>query len=124
MLASLAACAQQAGQPHWGTSGPHDAGAYTHWPHQTGFHHHQGSWATEYGRFFLQWYSGLLARHADRVLGAAAGALAGHGVRLQAALPLCHWWYDSASRAVSVSVLGEGAMLALVCGSRMLGVCV
>lgn len=27
--------------------------------------------AAEYGRFFLSWYSGLLVRHADRVLAAA-----------------------------------------------------
>ncbi len=100
MSAGLAACAQQAGQPHWGTSGPHDAGGYTHWPHQTGFFHHQGSWGTEYGRFFAQWYAGCLARHADQVLGAAAAALAGRGVRLHAALPVCHWWFHSAARAV------------------------
>ncbi|KAI8474720.1 MAG: glycoside hydrolase superfamily [Monoraphidium minutum] len=103
MLSSLAAAARQAGQPHWGTSGPHDAGAYTLWPHQTGFFHHQGSWGTEYGRFFCQWYSSLLAAHADAVLGAAAAALAGRGVRLRAALPCVHWWYHSASRAAELT---------------------
>lgn len=112
MAASLAACAQQAGQPHWGASGPHDAGGYTLWPHQTGFFHHQGSWGTEYGRFFAQWYAGLLARHADLVLGAAAGALRGSGVRLHAALPLCHWWFHTAARAVS---MGWGVRRAAAC---------
>ncbi len=29
----------------------------------------------EYGRFFLSWYSGLLTRHADRVLTAAKEVL-------------------------------------------------
>lgn len=103
MAASLAACARQAGQPHWGTGGPHDACGYTHWPHQTGFFHHQGSWSGEYGRWFAQYYGGMLARHADAVLAAAAGALAGRGVRLHAALPLCHWWYHSASRAAELT---------------------
>jgi hypothetical protein len=34
-----------------------------------------GNWQTEYGHFYLGWYSGLLVAHADRVLGAAAGVL-------------------------------------------------
>jgi beta-amylase len=34
-----------------------------------------GSWASEYGDFFLDWYSGLLVQHCDRVLGAAAQML-------------------------------------------------
>jgi beta-amylase len=101
MAASLAAAAQQVGQPHWGSGGPHDAGSYALWPHQSGFFHHQGSWSSEYGRFFGEWYCGMLARHAERVVGTAAGALGGRGVRLHAALPLCHWWFHSAARAVS-----------------------
>jgi beta-amylase len=112
MLASLAAAAAQAGQPHWGGGGPHDAGGYTAWPHQTGFFHHDwGSWRSEYGRFFTRWYAGLLARHADRALGAAARALGGRGVRLHAALPVVHWWRYSASRAVRARRRGpfEGA---------------
>lgn len=38
-----------------------------------------GSWDSEYGRFFLDWYAGMLERHADAMLAAAAGAL--HGGR-------------------------------------------
>ena len=34
-----------------------------------------GSWSSEYGHFFLAWYSRQLMQHADRVLGAAAAAL-------------------------------------------------
>jgi hypothetical protein len=37
MLASLRACAHQVSQPVWGLCGPHDAGSYKLWPHQTGF---------------------------------------------------------------------------------------
>lgn len=118
LLASLQACAHAVGQPHWALGGPHDAGSYCQWPHQTGFFHHQGGWDTEYGRFFLSWYSGLLVRHAEAVLGAAAdvfGTAGGSGaawqqhqqqqqagaVRLHAALPLVHWWYNQAAHAVS-----------------------
>jgi beta-amylase len=102
MLASLAACAHQAGQPHWGTSGPHDAGSYCQWPHQTGFFHHEGSWTSEYGHFFLQWYSTQLIGHADRVLAAANRVLDGQGARLHARLPVIHWWYNQAAHAVSI----------------------
>lgn len=103
MLSSLGACAQQVRQPHWGLVGPHDAGSYCQWPHQTGFFHHQGSWQGEYGRFFMQWYSGLLERHADRLLGAAASVLGARGVRLHARLPLMHWWYSSAAHGAELT---------------------
>ena len=31
-----------------------------------------GSWDTDYGRFFLGWYSSALEKHGDRLLAAAA----------------------------------------------------
>lgn len=101
MVASLSAAAQQVGQPHWGNSGPHDAGSYCQWPHQTGFFHHQGSWDSEYGRFFLQWYSQMLLMHADQLLGRAKQVLGERGVKLHARLPTLHWWYNQAAHAVS-----------------------
>lgn len=100
MVASLSAAAQQVGQPHWGNSGPHDAGSYCQWPHQTGFFHHQGSWDSEYGRFFLQWYSSVLLGHADQLLQRARQTLGQQGVRLHARLPTLHWWYNQAAHAV------------------------
>lgn len=101
MVSSLSAAAQQVGQPHWGNSGPHDAGGYCQWPHQTGFFHHQGSWYSEYGRFFLQWYSSMLLQHADQVMGRASRVFQQTGVRLHAQLPTIHWWYNQAAHAVS-----------------------
>lgn len=63
----------------WG--GPHDAGNYNSWPEDTGFFaSHGGSWDTEYGHFFLSWYSKCLLEHADRVLAAAMKALDRHGI--------------------------------------------
>lgn len=103
MVASLSAAAQQVGQPHWGNSGPHDAGSYCQWPHQTGFFHHQGSWDSEYGRFFLQWYSSLLLLHADQLLGRARQTLGDAGVRLHAKLPTIHWWYNQAAHAAELT---------------------
>lgn len=34
-----------------------------------------GSWSTPYGHFFLAWYSGLLANHAQRILTRASEIL-------------------------------------------------
>ena len=63
-----------------GLSGPHDSGNYNSHAWETGFFVSQGgSWDSEYGRFFLSWYSGLLLKHADRLLGAAASALRSRG---------------------------------------------
>ena len=63
-----------------GLSGPHDSGTYNSHAWETGFFVSQGgSWDSEYGRFFLSWYSGLLLKHADRLLGAAATAHCGAG---------------------------------------------
>jgi len=63
----------------WG--GPHDAGSYNSLAWETGFFVSSGgSWDSEYGRFFLGWYSQCLLDHADRVLGAAGKALAKKGI--------------------------------------------
>lgn len=45
MLAGLRACSHQVSQPSWGLGGPHDAGAYTVWPQQTGFFNQYGNWS-------------------------------------------------------------------------------
>lgn len=72
-LASLARAAVAVGRPEWGNAGPHDAGTYNCSPEETGFFRGWGGrWDTEYGRFFLRWYSQALLEHGDRMLGAAA----------------------------------------------------
>ena len=72
-LASLAAAAAAAGRPEWGYGGPHDAPRYADAPSDAGFTSpHGGSWDTEYGRFFVAWYSGELVAHAERLAAVAA----------------------------------------------------
>ena len=88
LLEQLRFAAQERGQYQWGTSGPHDAGSYNDWPQATGFFCNQGSFATDYGRFFLEWYSGTLLQHGDRVLEAAADAFAGLPTKLAAKVGL------------------------------------
>ncbi|KAI8474102.1 MAG: glycoside hydrolase superfamily [Monoraphidium minutum] len=74
-LASLAAAAAAAGRPEWGYGGPHDAGCYNSAPDDTGFFAPGGSWGSDYGEFFLSWYSGALLGHGERLLAAASRAL-------------------------------------------------
>ncbi|PNH02836.1 Beta-amylase 3, chloroplastic [Tetrabaena socialis] len=85
-LASLAQAAREAGHPEWGYTGPHDAGEYNSTPELTGFFSQNGSWNTPYGRFFLEWYSGCLIRHGDRLLSLAnqvfSSRLASHSAGL------------------------------------------
>ncbi|KAJ9518075.1 hypothetical protein QJQ45_009994 [Haematococcus lacustris] len=74
-LACLAQAAREAGHPEWGYGGPHNAGDYASWPEDTDFFRVGGAWETEYGRFFLGWYSACLLRHADQLLAIAKRVL-------------------------------------------------
>ncbi|KAK9827582.1 hypothetical protein WJX81_000559 [Elliptochloris bilobata] len=127
MLADLREKADAAGHPEWGLGGPHDCGHYNAAAWETGFFVSQGgSWDSEYGRFFLGWYSGALLAHGDRVLGAAAQALGrrgrprrartvteqadGHLVyefeaacHLGAKLAGVHWWFKSRAHAAELT---------------------
>ncbi|GAX80527.1 hypothetical protein CEUSTIGMA_g7965.t1 [Chlamydomonas eustigma] len=123
MLANLKKTAEAVGRPEWGLSGPHDAGHYNSSSWETGFFVSQGgSWSTPYGHFFLSWYSGLLSKHAERILTRAANILnrAGqprmfkaqkegtNGHLIYEFEPACklgiklagvHWWFKSRGHA-------------------------
>jgi len=127
MLSNLAAAANAVGRPEWGHSGPHDAGDYNSWAPETGFFaSYGGSWETEYGHFFLKWYSQQLIDHADRVLGAARKIIGercrprsvqeahdlhdggllfvfGPAVKLGVKLAGVHWWFKSRSHAAELT---------------------
>ncbi|KAF3567696.1 hypothetical protein DY000_02018567 [Brassica cretica] len=92
MLSALKHYAESTGNPLWGLGGPHDAPAYDQQPHSTPFFSDGGSWESQYGDFFLTWYSSLLTSHADRVLSVASSAFKGTGVSLCGKLPLLHQW--------------------------------
>ncbi|VAI10717.1 unnamed protein product [Triticum turgidum subsp. durum] len=57
MRASLKAAAEAVGRPEWGNAGPEDSGSYNQWPEDTGFFRREGGWNTDYGQFFMSWYS-------------------------------------------------------------------
>mmetsp|Transcript_7007 Transcript_7007/g.17898 ORF Transcript_7007/g.17898 Transcript_7007/m.17898 type:complete len:585 (-) Transcript_7007:109-1863(-) len=122
MLADLKVKAKQVNHPEWGHGGPHDSGQYNNCPWDTGFFHPEnGSFNTEYGKFFLNWYSSLLVEHGDRVLTsieevmrekcpAPSAIRCRHKdgvvslkvleeVKMGVKLAGVHWWYRSSSHA-------------------------
>ncbi|KAG0472788.1 hypothetical protein HPP92_014645 [Vanilla planifolia] len=103
MLSSLRAAAIAAGHEEWGKSGPHDSGHYKQFPEETGFFRHEGTWNTDYGRFFLDWYSGKLLEHGDRILAAAEGIFRGTGAKLSAKVAGIHWHYKTRSHAAELT---------------------
>ncbi|XP_073000629.1 beta-amylase 3, chloroplastic [Typha latifolia] len=103
MKASLQAAAVAAGQKEWGNSGPHDAGHYNQFPEDTGFFKREGTWNTDYGKFFLEWYSGKLLEHGDRILASADAIFRGTGAKLSGKVAGIHWHYRSRSHAAELT---------------------
>lgn len=106
-LGNLARAGSEAGHIEWGGAGPHDAGGYNNLPHETGFFRAQhGSWDSEYGQFFLSWYSGELVEHGDRMLRCARSVFEDECVECPTIAIKCagvHWWYNSRSHAAELT---------------------
>lgn len=103
MRASLEAAAEAAGKREWGSNGPHDSGQYNQFPEDTGFFKRDGTWKSEYGKFFLEWYSGKLLQHGDMILAAAKGIFQGTGAKLSAKVAGIHWHYRTQSHAAELT---------------------
>eukprot|EP01018_Ginkgo_biloba_P007966 Gb_22611 [translate_table: standard] len=103
MLASLKACADNVGNVEWGVTGPHDAGHYKMWPEETGFFSKEGSWNTPYGQFFLEWYSGMLLMHGERIATAAETIFHGTGAKLSGKVAGIHWHYCTRSHSAELT---------------------
>ncbi|XP_074329068.1 beta-amylase 3, chloroplastic-like [Apium graveolens] len=103
MRASLEASAEAAGNKDWGKGGPHDAGHYNQFPEDTDFFRTDGTWNSKYGEFFLEWYSGKLIEHGDKILSAARGVFQGTGATLSAKIAGIHWHYTTRSHAAELT---------------------
>ncbi|KAK1565572.1 hypothetical protein Q3G72_029874 [Acer saccharum] len=103
MRASLEASAEVMGKKDWGRSGPHDSGHYNQFPEDTGFFRREGTWVSEYGQFFLEWYSGKLVEHGDRILASAKGIFHGTGAKLSGKVAGIHWHYRTRSHAAELT---------------------
>lgn len=127
MLKSLQDAAKAIGRPEWGHGGPHDAGHYNSREWETGFFRNDGgSYLSEYGKFFLGWYSNELIQHADRILCQAREILSQPGrprdittvqeasdggslyvfepaAKLSIKLAGVHWWFKSRAHAAELT---------------------
>ncbi|KAI7730763.1 hypothetical protein M8C21_008050 [Ambrosia artemisiifolia] len=100
MLSSLKAAAENYGKPEWGSTGPTDAGEYNNWPEDTNFFKKEdGGWNSEYGEFFLSWYSQMLLEHGDRILASATSIFENRGVKISVKVAGIHWHYGTRSHA-------------------------
>ncbi|XP_076941718.1 beta-amylase 2, chloroplastic-like [Bidens hawaiensis] len=97
----LEEAAEASGHSNWG-SPPDNAGSYNSQPQDTGFFCDGGDYRTEYGRFFLNWYSQGLIDHADRVLAMAKMAFS-EDTPIAVKLSGIHWWYKSGSHAAELT---------------------
>ncbi|XP_020576426.1 beta-amylase 1, chloroplastic-like [Phalaenopsis equestris] len=93
MHAPLKACAQKIGKPEWGHGGPLGASNLTQNPEETSFFRSNGSWNSDYGKFFLEWYSGLLLLHGEILFMATSAIFLHTGVKLFAKVAgiFCHY---------------------------------
>nr|GEX60184.1 beta-amylase 3, chloroplastic [Tanacetum cinerariifolium] len=99
----IEAAADANGNKAWGNSGPHDSGQYNQFPEDTGFFKRDGTWDTDYGRFFMEWYSGKLVEHGDKILGSADSIFRGSGAILSGKIAGIHWHYKTRSHAAELT---------------------
>ncbi|CAH9126266.1 unnamed protein product [Cuscuta epithymum] len=82
---------------------PHNAGTYNDTPEKTGFFQPNGTYASDFGKFFLTWYSNNLIAHGDRIIGEANKVFVGYSVNIAAKVSGIHWWYKDSSHAAELT---------------------
>ncbi|CAN1334105.1 Inactive beta-amylase 4, chloroplastic [Linum perenne] len=104
----MAAC--QVGKPEWGDRGPQNAGCYNSLPQGVPFFEDgKESFLSDYGRFFLEWYSSKLICHADAILAKAANALQKYQQNIETSILLVakiggiYWWYQTISHPAELT---------------------
>jgi len=105
-LGALARHAADVGRIEWGGSGPHDVGGYNNLPQETGFFRaDRGSWDSEYGQFFLDWYAKELVKHGDKTLQTTREVFDYEKTGVDVAIKCAgvHWWYNSRSHAAELT---------------------
>lgn len=97
MLASLNACAEKIGVREWANRGPISASNLMHDPENTDFFKADGSWNSLYGDFFLQWYSGMLLLHGERICSEMETIFRGSEIDMSGKISGIHWHYGAQS---------------------------
>ncbi|PIA58308.1 hypothetical protein AQUCO_00500321v1 [Aquilegia coerulea] len=110
MMEDLQKAACQEGQPKWGNKGPQNAGCYNSLPSGVPFFENGGeSFLSDYGQFFLEWYSGKLIHHADAILAKAANMFKKYQINgpdtvlLVAKIGGIYWWYQTESHPAELT---------------------
>ncbi|XP_019057972.1 PREDICTED: inactive beta-amylase 4, chloroplastic isoform X2 [Tarenaya hassleriana] len=110
MMEDLKVVASQEGKPQWGERGPQNAGCYNSFPSGVPFFEDgHDNFLSDYGRFFLEWYSGKLICHADAILAKAARIFRRcqegekSSVMLVAKIGGIYWWYQTISHAAELT---------------------
>lgn len=114
MLNMLKKHANETGHMEWSHGGPSNAGTYNSRPYETSFFSNSNSkknktqnggdnWNSDYGKFFLSWYSSMLLQHADSILSAANNIFSSKKVELAAKVAGIHWWYFTDSHAAELT---------------------
>jgi len=103
MLASLQQAAANAGHSEWGHP-PNNAGNYNSNPGDTQFFSDNGgdNYASDYGKFFLDWYSNVLKAHGSAIL-SKARSIFPSSVEVAAKISGIHWWYRTSSHAAEAT---------------------
>ncbi|KAL7717720.1 Beta-amylase [Entamoeba marina] len=103
-LQQLQTAATAIGHSEWGYSSPSNAGTYcTKPPSSTGFFGNgNDNYQSEYGKFYLDWYSNLLLTHTQNVLNIARNVF-GSKMPLAGKISGIHWWYTDPSHAAEVT---------------------
>lgn len=81
----------------WENGGPIGAGDLMQNLENTDFFRSDGSWNTPYGDFFLEWYSGMLLLHEERICREAETIFRGSEVNTLGKVGGFHWHYATQS---------------------------
>ncbi|KAK4400273.1 Beta-amylase 3, chloroplastic, partial [Sesamum angolense] len=90
-------CYDKIGMREWGYGGPIDASSLMQNPESTEFFRSDGSWNSPYGEFFLEWYSGMLLLHGERICKEAETIFRGNEVNMSGKVGGFHWHYGTQS---------------------------
>ncbi|KAJ1281816.1 hypothetical protein BS78_03G002900 [Paspalum vaginatum] len=97
MQASLSAHAQILGILEGGNGGSTGTDCQRNLEETSFFCADGGHWDTPYGRFFLEWYSGMLLLHGERLCMIADAIFSGTGVTISGKVAGIHWHYYTCS---------------------------
>ncbi|XP_031480153.1 inactive beta-amylase 4, chloroplastic isoform X2 [Nymphaea colorata] len=110
MMEDLRQAAYQLGKPEWAEKKPESAHYYNSHPSEVPFFEDgEENFLSDYGHFFLDWYSAKLIQHADAVLASATSVFKNNqdgqlnSVLLVAKVGGVHWWYRTPSHAAELT---------------------